>query len=463
MTSQRGTGDTIAAIATPPGEGAIAVVRVSGGEALVLADRVFRGGVVLALAQGHTVHFGRVVSRAGEEVDEVLATVFREPRSYTGEDTVEFSCHGGVLVTHRVLEVLLDAGARHAAPGEFTRRAFLNGKMDLSQAEAVADLIAATSLRAAQASMEHLEGKLGKRVGVLRKNLLDLCALLELDLDFAEEGLDVIPQGAAESRLEKVRAELRSLIDSYSVGRVYREGVSVAIVGRPNAGKSSLFNALLKEERAIVTEIPGTTRDALHESITVNGILFRLTDTAGLRDTGDRVEQLGVERSRSVLRGADLILLVIDQSLDLGMEIPMADLGALSPAQSLIIVQNKMDLCVGSHFPAEKPAGSARAVDVSALTGEGVASVLEAMVQAVADVKGRGETTLFVTNRRHRDALEHASQCMENALASSRAGRSNELVAFEVREGANSLAEITGEVTTDEILNTVFARFCIGK
>ncbi len=339
--------DTIAAIATPLGQGAISVVRVSGPEAVAIADRLFCGKNRLVSVPGFTVHHGFILNAGGRRVDEVLATVFRRPHSYTGEDAVEFSCHGGIYVTHCVLEAVLDRGARMADPGEFTKRAFLNGRIDLSQAEAVADLITARSSRAHRSSMEQLEGKLRAQVVELRSRLMDLCSLLEIEIDFSEEGIALISREDVATRVHRIRNLLDLMISSFESGRVYREGVCVAIVGKPNAGKSSLFNSLLQEDRAIVTPIPGTTRDSLEESLLIEGLLFRLLDTAGLRQAADIVESEGVARSRSVMKGADVVVLVVDSTESLDRTDAMGSLEGLESQQGLIIAFNKIDLLEG--------------------------------------------------------------------------------------------------------------------
>ena len=304
--------DTIAAVATPPGEGAIAVIRISGPDAIAIGGSIFRARSPLASSPGFTLHHGLIVGTDGREVDEGLAAVFRAPRSYSGEDTVEISCHGGLFVTGAVLNVVLAAGARRADPGEFTRRAYLNGKMDLSRAEAVASLISSGSERAHRASLAQLQGRLAGAVEELRSELSRLCALLEIDLDFSEEGISVVGRAEIERSIRQVKERVERLAHSFRAGKIYRDGVSVVIVGPPNAGKSSLFNALLKESRAIVTPIAGTTRDYLEESLMLEGILFRITDTAGLRKSGDPIESEGIARTMKSIEGADVVIVVAD-------------------------------------------------------------------------------------------------------------------------------------------------------
>ncbi len=460
------TADCIAAIATPPGEGAIAIVRLSGAGSLEIADRVFRGNSELGAAAGYTVHLGKFVQLDGEVLDEGLATVFRAPRSYTGEDSVEFSCHGGLYVARSVLAALLDAGARQADPGEFTRRAFLNGKMDLSQAEAVAELIASGSRRARRISVDHLEGKLGRKVNELREELLSLCALLEIDLDFAEEGIELTDLKALRDRIGATERVLRELADSFKAGRVYRNGISVVLAGKPNAGKSSLFNALLKEERSIVTPVPGTTRDTIEESITVDGILFRVTDTAGLREVPDVAEAEGVRRARSTARAADVVVLVMDAADDREPAAQHQAARYLEPGQKLIVVLNKADLIPdrGMRDSIKKGvAGTDAGLFTSAVSGEGIHE-LRAMLRAVA-FTGLREPPVDATimNERQFRSLEKALEALGRGREAVESGRGNEFVALDVRQSVSALAEITGEITSEDVLNSIFSRFCIGK
>lgn len=459
-------GDTIVAVATPAGAGAIAIVRVSGPDAIRIGGSVFRGRMQLEEAGGYTVHHGHIVGEAGDVVDEVLVTVFRSPRSYTGEDMVEVSCHGGMLVTASVLGALVEAGSRPAGPGEFTRRAFLNGRIDLTQAEAVADLIVARSVRGHRTSVEQLAGRLGGRVRELRESLVSLCALLELQLDFAEEGLDIVNPQEVDRKLESAAELARTMAESYEKGRVFREGILVVLAGAPNAGKSSLFNALLQSERAIVTPTPGTTRDFIEESITVDGIAVRLVDTAGLRVTQDEIERAGVVRTESVLRNAEVILLVVDSTSGISLEEAAEGVAEAGQGQHIVAVLNKVDLLKppGSYSaPARRREEEAWDVRVSAKTGEGIEELRKAIVESVVHSVGLKEDDQVVTSRRHQDALERAHRGLVSARTSLSGGNANEFVAFDVREAINALAEITGEVTSEDVLNTIFAKFCIGK
>jgi len=456
--------DTIVAIATPAGEGALAIVRLSGKQALEIADRLFAGRVSLSTVPGFTIHHGQARFPGGDEIDEVLASVFRAPRSFTGEDSVEFSCHGGMLVTHLILDGALAAGARQAEPGEFTRRAFLNGRMDLSQAEAVADLIAARTDKAVRASLDQLAGRLGARVKALKADLLDLCASLEIDIDFSEEGIDIIAPEEAARRISAVRIQLAEAAATFSGGRLLREGLSVPIIGKPNAGKSSLFNALLKESRAIVTHVPGTTRDFLEESISVSGILLRLIDTAGLRTPGDLVEAEGISRTMDLVGRGDIILIAEEVTRQRDTRMILADLPPLGQFQRVVVARTKADLKPGPlPDPVISHEDGVPVVDVSAITGYGIGEIEKALIEVVGIERLGSESTLAVTNRRHWEALQKGIQTLDTALASLRTGSTYEFVAFDVRECTLALSGITGEVTNEEVLNHIFARFCVGK
>lgn len=458
--------DTIAALATPPGEGAIAVVRISGAGALSVGDRIFRGRKSLSAARGYTLHHGTIVAADGREVDEVLAAVFRAPRSYTGEDSVEVSCHGGVYVANEVLIAALASGARRAEPGEFTRRAYLNGKMDLSRAEAVAALIASKSERAHRASLGQLHGRLAGAVGEMRSELKRLCALLEIDLDFAEEGISVIGSSEIERPVAALKEKLERLADTFRTGKIYRDGVSVAIVGPPNAGKSSLFNALLKESRAIVTAIPGTTRDYLEESLTLDGILFRITDTAGIRESDDPIETEGIARSLRSLESSDIVLLVTESTANEGETEGIIRSIPFTGRQDLVVVRNKIDLTPGESERIrriEGEPGRRTEIWLSALSGRGVHDLAGELVRLVARSGISREENVCVLSERHAESLLKGARSLATALHSLRTGLTNEFVAFDIRESVSALGEITGEITSEEILNSIFSEFCIGK
>jgi tRNA modification GTPase len=458
--------NTIAAIATPIGQGAIAVIRVSGPDAIAISDRVFVGKKRLNDIEANAVQFGKVVDATGRLVDEVLATVFKAPHSYTGEDSVEISCHGGVYVANQILEGLLAGGARQADPGEYTKRAFLNGKMDLSQAEAVADLIQARSEKAHWASVGQLEGKLSGYVGLLRSDLLRLCALLELELDFSEEGIEVVEKGGVKNTILHVQEKVDRMIASYEVGKHYRDGVSVVFAGKPNAGKSSIFNALLKENRAIVSPSPGTTRDYIEEAVVLGGVLFRMIDTAGLREVTELVEAEGVNRAKSKLAESDIVVIVVDAAESLSRADALKALEGLKPIEEIIIAYNKIDLhpdLLPKSIEFSFNGIQGTEVFVSAKTGAGLDLLTTCFMESVADESGVGPMDFRITSRRHCDACDRVTQSLSRALSSVNSGLTNEFIALDVRQAIDALAEITGEITSEDILDELFKEFCIGK
>jgi tRNA modification GTPase len=461
--------DTIAAVATPVGEGGISVIRVSGRRAFEITDSLFDGKRRIRNLPSHTAAFGnfRSAMKDGDILDEVVVVVFKAPHSYTGEDVIEIHCHGGILVTRKILDSLLESGIRHSTPGEFTKRAFINGKMDLSQAEAVADIIHARSDKAHKSSLDQLKGHLSDQIEAIRKELLNFCSLIELELDFAEENIELVGKESFSERVEQVLCTISRLIDSFNIGRVYRDGIKVVIVGKPNAGKSSLLNALLQENRAIVTDIPGTTRDTIEENITIEGILLRIIDTAGLRETNDPIESEGVQRTLVQIQKSDIALLIVD----IAREIRSTDLHFYTDllkdmterGVKPLIVLNKIDIAGGNvledsgtllHYPFVK---------LSAKTGEGIDTLRWLMVDLVTGHSAIQEGTVFVTNARHRDAMVRARKSLELARDSLTRGSSGEFISVDLRAALESLGEITGVVTTEDILNNIFSQFCIGK
>jgi tRNA modification GTPase len=463
--------DTIAAIATPLGEGGISVIRISGDQAIALSEKIFKGTTMLRTAASHTAHFGRVLDDDGNVVDEVVATVFLGPNSYTGENTLEISCHGGIFVTKRILELILKEGARNATPGEFTKRAFLNGRLDLSQAEAVADLIHARSDAAHRNSVRQLEGVLSERIRRLRSNLIESIGLLELELDFAEEDLEFVDKKKFQQGVMEMIKEIDHLLGTFKAGRIYREGVKVVIAGPPNAGKSSLLNALLESNRAIVTDVPGTTRDTIEEAVSIGGISFRLVDTAGLRETHDVVEREGVRRTEDEAQTGNIILLVLDASEHAEtkhlkrMEQFVASLA--SPARKHIVVLNKADL---PSKPVRQILASLAMnpesdyVEVSAKTGSGLDKLQKILVETALSGNAQGvDATATVANLRHYEALLRARKGLGLSLDSLDQRQSSEFVAVDLRNALDCLGEVTGEVTSEEILNNIFSKFCIGK
>ncbi len=443
-------GETIAAIATPPGEGALAVIRISGPRALAVADAIFRARKAPSAMEERRVHLGRIVDAGGDILDEVLLTTFRNPGSYTGEDLVEISGHGGSLVASRVLTAALEAGARMARPGEFTERAFLNGKLDLTQAEAVMDLISASTPRAARVAASQLEGRLGEEIHALRGELLGCVAHLEAFIDFPEEGIDPESGVALRRRMQRIAGHLTRLLATANEGRLLRAGITLALCGAPNAGKSSLLNRLLGAERAIVNEAPGTTRDTIEEKASLGGYPFRVIDTAGLRETSDPVEREGVERARHAADNADLRIHLIDAT-------EMAPIVPLFEEE--MIVLNKIDLVQDADRCALH-----NGIVISCQTGEGIVQLVEAIVAKVTGRSG-GEASPdgAAINARHQECLKRASSALQEAIALLEAGEPPELVAVELRSALGAVGEIVGEAGTEEILGKIFSSFCIGK
>jgi len=441
----RFSSDTIAAIATPPGEGAIAMVRISGPDVAPILARIFQSSAKTVAARQAT--FGKIYD--GDEVlDQVLVTTFRAPASFTGEDMAEITCHGGILLAARILENVLRSGARAADAGEFSQRAFFNGKIDLTRAEAIMDIISARTAPALRAAAHQLEGRLGKEILALRDTVLEVVAHIEAWIDFPEEGIDPL---TGHNLLAKINAALERterLLSTADEGRILREGIRVAIVGLPNAGKSSLLNRLLGMDRAIVSEVPGTTRDTIEESACLRGILFRLTDTAGLRETNDPVEREGVARSGRAMESADLVLHIFDAS-------------ATTPPAPLndreILVANKCDLL---------PSGSKKhtgAILVSSLTGEGFDALLDAMTNANGSKHASTGDSLAAINARHKALLESAATSLLSAAKLVQTSAPPELAAVELRSSLDALGRIVGATDTEDILGEIFSRFCIGK
>lgn len=460
--------DVICAISTAPGMGAIAVLRLSGEGAVALTDRVFvaSSGRDLAGVAGNTVHFGRVLD--GEDlVDEVLVTVFRAPRSFTGEETVEIACHGSVYIQQRLLRLLVDAGARLAAPGEFTQRAFLNGKMDLSQAEAVADLIASSSAASHRMALSQMKGGFSAELVRLRADLLHITSLLELELDFSEEDVEFADRSELRRIAGNIRRLLMRLCDSFAVGNVIKNGVPVAIVGNTNVGKSTLLNALLNEERAIVSDVAGTTRDVIEDTVNLNGVTFRFIDTAGIRATEDEVESIGIERTFAKIGQARVVLLLTDLSrgAECFEEYYQQVKERIAPDATLLIVLNKTDRVDDLLTPQETIrlfTSGEEIIPISAKEGTNLDGLVEKLTEAV-NLDGVQAGDVIVSNIRHYEALSHALTAVERVIAGLESGLSGEFVSQDIRECLHYLGEITGDITTDEVLGNIFKHFCIGK
>ncbi|MDZ7372975.1 MAG: tRNA uridine-5-carboxymethylaminomethyl(34) synthesis GTPase MnmE [candidate division KSB1 bacterium] len=460
--------DTIAAVATPRGVGGIGIVRVSGPNALAIAEKLTGRGVGEWEPQRATVCEVFALDDREVPLDQAVVTYFRGPRSYTGEDVVEIACHGGLLVVRRVLEECLRAGARLAEPGEFTRRAFLNGKLDLTQVEAVAGIVHARSEAGLRAAVRQLQGNLSRPLRELRNDLLEIATRVELELDFAEEDVELAPREEIRARVVRARDVVRRGLASYSRGRRLWEGVRVVIAGRPNVGKSSLLNALVGAERAIVTEVPGTTRDTIEAELSLNGVLFRLVDTAGLRQAADKVEVLGIDRTWREVERADVVLWVIDASAGLeeavGEEGEALKRGAASCGADLIVVLNKVDLEPRIEPGQLRPhVGGLRVVEVSAKTGAGLGALESALLETVEGKDDAGGQEWLVTSERQFQALVRAGEALDRCLACLDRGYGYEVVAVELREAMEAVGSVVGEVTTEDILNEIFARFCIGK
>ncbi|MCB0837768.1 MAG: tRNA uridine-5-carboxymethylaminomethyl(34) synthesis GTPase MnmE [Bacteroidetes bacterium] len=445
--------DTIVAISTPAGSGAIGVIRLSGPEAIDIAGKVFSRN--LEKAAGHTLHYGNILKN-GEILDEAVAAIFIGPRSYTKEDVVEFSCHGSPYILREVLMLLVDKGARLAQPGEFTQRAYLNGAMDLAQAEAVADLIASTSAGAHQLAMNQMRGGISRELKDLREQLLNFTSLIELELDFGEEDVEFADRTQLSELVVRITERLSSLIDSFQFGNAIKQGVPTVIMGKPNAGKSTLLNTLLNENRAIVSDIPGTTRDVIEDRIVIQGIEFRLMDTAGVRETVDQIEAEGVSRTLALAQKASLVIYIFDRKTDTLEEaqayLKTAD---LPESAQIILLGNKSDLV------SDKPNGSF--LPISAKAHEGIDQLRERMVEAVQAFSQHDPDQAVISNVRHLTALRKAAAALEEVQQGLEMGITGDLLAIDIRTVLHYIGEITGEISTDEVLGNIFSRFCIGK
>ena len=442
--------DTIAAISTPLGEGGVGIIRLSGENARSIAEKIFDKPL-----SDHRLVYGRIVDpEHSEVVDEALVAYMVAPHTYTREDIVEINCHGGVVPLQRTLGLALGCGARLAGPGEFTLRAFLNGRIDLSQAESVLDIIQAKTDSSLRLAVQGLAGKLSGQIRGIRNELLSVLAYLTARIDFPD---DEVEEQDASGPIQKALSDLENLIAGADAGIIYRHGIRTAIVGRPNVGKSSLLNRLLRENRAIVTPIPGTTRDTLEEMVNLKGVPFILIDTAGITDTEDAIESLGVERSRKAIAQADLVLLVIDAGKPLGAA--DSEIIALLDDKTALVVANKCDLPSRADFAGLRwPV-----VSISALTGEGLDTLEERMIDVALGGRVVSSDALLVTNIRHKEALQRASKHLSQARQSLQDDVPDDFVTIDLTAALNALGEITGETVTDDLLNTIFSRFCVGK
>jgi len=454
--------DTIAAIATPPGEGSVAIVRISGVDAEKIATRVFtRSQGRSGKLKSHTLYHGTIHDPDSNGIlDQVLVTIMRQPRSYTGEDVVEVHCHGGAFVSRQILGLILAQGARQAEAGEFTKRAFLNGKLDLAQAEAVLDLIRARTVKGVELALNQASGALSKHVGELREELIDILVQVEAAIDFPDEDIELLQRPLLAEKIDRLTEKIKAISETYEWGRLFREGAKVCICGRPNVGKSSLLNALLGEARVIVTSIPGTTRDVIEESINLDGLPVVIWDTAGIRESRDQVERLGVEMSHEYILRADVAMFVLD-----GSEGPTPEdfeLLRLVDGKKRLIVINKIDLGRGFSLEELKAQDAeAEAVLVSAKTGAGIESLKSDLRKLLLNYQAEPEVA--VTNVRHRSELMRSAEALTQAAAAIESGLPPELVAVSLNEAREALEEIIGIVANDNILERIFMNFCIGK
>lgn len=448
------TEDTIVALATPSGTGAISIIRVSGSNSFQSVDSIFRSKIKISEAASHTIHYGKIYDQFGILIDDVLVSVFRSPNSYTGEDSIEISTHGSPLITKKVIELLVDKDIRIAEPGEFTKRAYLNNKIDLAQAEAVVDIINSRTEASLRGARNQLDGVLSKKIDELRTFLLNASSFVELELDFAEEELEFIGHKELLERIEKITSEIDSLLNTYSFGRVIRDGINVALIGMPNVGKSSILNYILKESRAIVSHIPGTTRDVIREEVSIDGLLYRLFDTAGIRESDDYIEKEGVTRSREAIKNADIVLVINDVEQEISQEL-QNEIDLLADKNKLINIINKVDLKPGTKKVAD--------VYISAMTGYGMENLFAKLKEVVFKNSNYSEKSAVVSNIRHYNCLKKANSHLQNAKDSVLKKLSGEFISVDLRSAENSLSEIIGEVTSEDILNNIFMKFCIGK
>jgi len=455
--------DTIAAIATPLGEGGIAVIRVSGDESINIVERIFRSKRKLSQVESHTIHYGHIYDlQSQEKIEEALVTVMRAPRSYTAEDVVEVNCHGGIVSVRKVLDAIIDSGARLAEPGEFTKRAFLNGRIDLTQAEAVMDLIRSKSDRAYSVALKQADGLLSRKVKELRHTLVETMAHIEVNIDYPEHDVEELTNAFIKEKCESVLKSIEDLLHSAEQGKLLREGIETAIVGKPNVGKSSLLNLLAQDNRAIVTDIPGTTRDVIEEYVNVGGIPLKLLDTAGIRETTDIVERIGVERSRSAITSADLILFVVNGNEPLSDE-ELKLLDSLRDRQILVVV-NKMDLetriDMGELY---KRVPEERVVRLSALEGEGLGQLEQTIHGIFFSGAIEASDLTYVSNARHIHLLKKAKASLQEALNGVAAFMPIDMIQIDVRNAWEQLGEMIGDAVSESLIDQIFSQFCLGK
>ena len=461
--------DTICAISTAPGVGGIAVIRVSGNDAILITSRCWKGANIAEM-KSHTAHFGRIIDKNGDILDEVVLTLFRNPRSFTGEDVIEIACHGSSWIQQQIVNTLIECGCRTAIGGEFTRRAYTNGRLDLSQAEAIADLIASSSRASHRIALNQMRGAFSNELSALREKLLEFVSLIELELDFTEEDVEFADRSRLLDLATLIKNKIDSLAGSFAVGNAIKNGIPCAIVGETNAGKSTLLNHLLRDDRALVSDIHGTTRDVIEDTITLGGTLFRFIDTAGIRNTDDTIESMGIERTFKKLNEAQIVLWVIDANTPFEKITELSQrILADSEGKTLITVVNKIDTLDDARqqaiasFMNDIVGTQGTVAFISAKNSIGMDTLERTLVQCAAMPDTDNANEVIVTNSRHYEALLHAGEAITRAIDGLQLGISGDFVSQDIRECMHYLGEITGEITTDQILGSIFTRFCIGK
>ncbi|CAM3024301.1 tRNA uridine-5-carboxymethylaminomethyl(34) synthesis GTPase MnmE [Hathewaya histolytica] len=454
--------DTIAAVATSMGEGGISIIRISGNRALDIVEKIFRGKSKKGIKdmKPYTMRYGYVVDKDEKSLDEVIVSFMKGPRSFTAEDTVEINCHGGVVVTNSILKEVVRAGARLAEPGEFTKRAFLNGRIDLSQAEAVIDIIRAKTELSAKSAVRQSEGKISMEISELRERLLSVIAHIEATVDYPEDDLEEVTNEKATEDLKDILSNIEELLDSAEEGKILREGLKMVIVGKPNVGKSSLLNALLREKRAIVTDVPGTTRDVIEEYINLNGVPVQIIDTAGIRETEDLVEKIGVEKSKEKIEEADLIVFMLDVSRELDDE--DIEIFNYIKDKNYVVLLNKTDLNAKIDTKSLNFIEKDKLYKVSARTGEGI----QTLKDIIKDMFFKGEINsedIFITNNRHKEALIKAKENLESSLNTLDEVFAIDLASIDLKNAWTNLGEITGDTLEEDIIHKIFSKFCLGK
>ena len=461
--------DTICAISTAPGVGGIAVIRVSGNDAILITSRCWKGANIAEM-KSHTAHFGRIIDKNGDILDEVVLTLFRNPRSFTGEDVIEIACHGSSWIQQHIVNTLIECGCRTAIGGEFTRRAYTNGRLDLSQAEAIADLIASSSRASHRIALNQMRGAFSNELSALREKLLEFVSLIELELDFTEEDVEFADRSRLLDLATLIKNKIDSLAGSFAMGNAIKNGIPCAIVGETNAGKSTLLNHLLRDDRALVSDIHGTTRDVIEDTITLGGTLFRFIDTAGIRNTDDTIESMGIERTFKKLNEAQIVLWVIDANTPFEKITELSQrILADSEGKTLITVVNKIDTLNDARqqaiasFMNDIVGTQGTVAFISAKNSIGMDTLEQTLVQCAAMPDTDNANEVIVTNSRHYEALLHAGEAITRAIDGLQLGISGDFVSQDIRECMHYLGEITGEITTDQILGSIFTRFCIGK